>query len=415
MDEKEVLDQRVDLIENEKQEIIAVYYLWDGVNIGLAALAAYREAARRGVKVKLMIDGLSVLNTQNLPEKVKKLLEAVMPSASVSRAIFNELKRNKVEVKVFNPFDFNKTNHYFSIDLLSREHEKISYFKSQNTTILGDRNWQAINFRMNPKNAGKSYKSVEIMVESERANQAVATHLNEMWSNSEMLRYAKTENVSRKEVDAVSKQMDKLLLSLKTSKHRAESTAKLIDVRSVRFVHDVIDKKREVKGMERDIIELIGRAREEITIVSPYFSWTKKVEAALDKAIHHHGVKIKIYVPRVSSTDAPASSAAFELQARRLAETPGYELYLHSGEDMLHGKVMRIDKHLSLISSHNMDLISEFLNYESGFVVDSREFARQTDIFIKEVHDESEPYKRQKLTAGQKFSGWLIKYLSENW
>ncbi|MCM0606419.1 MAG: phosphatidylserine/phosphatidylglycerophosphate/cardiolipin synthase family protein [Xanthomonadaceae bacterium] len=415
LDEKEVLDKRIKLIEQETQEITAVYYLWDGVDIGLAALAAYRAAALRGVKVRIMFDGLSVLDTGKLPEKLKEALEAIIPSASVTRAIFNSLKKNCVEAKVFNPLDFNKLNHYVTLGLFSREHEKITYFKSQNTVLLGDRNWQAINFRMNAKYAGHSYRSVEVLVKSEKAANAVAAHLNNMWDHSEKVRFAKTEGISEQEEEAVSQKMDQLLESLKTSPARVESCAEPISVRSVRFIHDIMDKKREESGMERDLIALIKRARHNITIISPYFSWTKRVEAALNDAIRYHSVRVKIYVPTLSTTDAPLSSAVFELQARRLSQYPGYDLYLHSGQDMLHGKVIKIDDHISVISSHNLDFVSEFINYESGFVIDSIPFGRQTDQFIKQVDSESKPYQKQELSWGNKLAGQIAKWFIEHW
>ena len=416
LDEDEVLKTRIDLIEKEREEIIAIYYLWDGVKLGSAALAAYRRAAKRGVKVRLIIDGLSALDSSFIPKSMRKWTDAVMPSASLSQAIFNSLQNEGVEVKIFNPIDLKKITSLFSIGLLSREHEKISYFKSQNTVLLGDRNWQAINFRMNTKQKNKSYRSIEVKVESEPASQAVRTHLDTMWYNSELLSFGPLgKTATQKDVEWESKKMDRLLDTLTQSKKMIQSFARMIKVKSVRFVHDVMDKKRKVEGMEKDILDLIKNAKRTVTIVSPYFSWTKKFKKALDEAIKERNIKVKIYVPALDATDAIAASAAFELQARRMSENPGYEIFLHKSKDMLHGKVVRIDEDLSLITSHNLDLISEFLNYESGFIIDSREFNEQVDQFIKKVHEESRPYDRQKLTFTQKCSGLLLKVVTENW
>ena len=88
-----------------EKEFAPVFVLEDLVNLG-----------RYQLYLKLMIDGLSVLDSKLLPKSVRDWLEAVMPSDSVSREIFNALKKDGVEVKVFNPFDLGMIKNIFSVN-----------------------------------------------------------------------------------------------------------------------------------------------------------------------------------------------------------------------------------------------------------------------------------------------------------
>jgi phosphatidylserine/phosphatidylglycerophosphate/cardiolipin synthase-like enzyme len=185
-------------------------------------------------------------------------------------------------------------------------------------------------------------------------------------------------------------------------------------VEKTNFFHD--DIKNDEFNTSDAIIPEILKTEDTLTIVSPYFAWVKKYKRAFDELIKKRPlVKIKIIVPAIDKTDSPASSAAFEMQARRMSQIPNYELRLHQGPDLLHAKMILRDNKVLGVMSDNMDFFSTFVNYESGFFFDSPELASQAKDYIKVIEAETKPWSRQKLTTGQYCGGLLVKTLSENW
>lgn len=109
------------------------------------------------------------------------------------------------------------------------------------------------------------------------------------------------------------------------------------------------------------ILLLVQEAKEEITIITPYFIPDEVLYRSLMLKLHS-GRKVTIIVPRRSNhpiTDFARSHYLRELQgagAEVLTYLPG----------MLHAKVILIDRKVVMFGSVNIDLRSLFVNYEIG-------------------------------------------------
>jgi phosphatidylserine/phosphatidylglycerophosphate/cardiolipin synthase-like enzyme len=103
LDDKEALRSRWIMIENAKCEILIEYYTVASDRISIAGLALLIEAANRGIKVKILLDGLT--------HQIKNSLAAA--------TVYNPRARQNIEIRLFNPISL------FSPDSwLARLHDK---------------------------------------------------------------------------------------------------------------------------------------------------------------------------------------------------------------------------------------------------------------------------------------------------
>jgi putative cardiolipin synthase len=145
------------------------------------------------------------------------------------------------------------------------------------------------------------------------------------------------------------------------------------------------------------LLTLFGRARSDLTIVSPYFVPGKDMKAAL-AAARDRGVRIRVLTNSLASNDAAAAHAGYarhrkellamgielyEMRSERPAPNAGLGSSGSSGStvggssrSMLHSKVLTLDGRLVVIGSMNLDLRSQLQNTEIALLVRSDELAR---------------------------------------
>lgn len=104
IDNHEALRARVVMIEQANCEILIEYYTVASDRISIAGLALLIEAANRGVKVKVLLDGIT--------HRVK--------TALVAATLFHPRARQNIEIRVFNPFVL-----LFPRTWLARLHDKV--------------------------------------------------------------------------------------------------------------------------------------------------------------------------------------------------------------------------------------------------------------------------------------------------
>jgi putative cardiolipin synthase len=144
---------------------------------------------------------------------------------------------------------------------------------------------------------------------------------------------------------------------------------------------------------------LVEGARREVILVSPYFIPSEIVIRHLG-ALAARGVKVRILTNSLASTDAPVVHAAYARARPRLLAA-GVELYEMRPDRSeasarrvgsaasLHAKAVVIDREHALVGSMNLDPRSRLHNTEVGVLVESRELARSIGGFFEEaVHPE---------------------------
>jgi phosphatidylserine/phosphatidylglycerophosphate/cardiolipin synthase-like enzyme len=425
-DHEQVATARYFLMGNETEEIICTYYIWEGDRIGGAALSMLREAARRGRRVRIIFDGFSTIQFQSAPDIVKKSLAAFTPGYPISHEMIKALMDDGVEVKIFNPVRTGNLRRLLPPNFNTRSHNKLTYLKSQRAVLLGDRNWQGVNFRM-IKGSEKNYRSVEAVYQGPAAED-VGAYLNDLWDNKEWVMEPRLrENLDQKMVEFERSRLSKFY-SLVEKKMRAftpnlirsemnpvslTSIVEMNEVNQIQFLADPVGRKRLDPGMEVDLYRLLNSAKQKITIVSPYIVFTKNFKELIRRKAVQEGVEVTVLTPGIETTDSPISSLALSAQAKELMSW-GVKIFQHQGPDFLHAKMVLVDGDQTLITAHNLDLFSEYFNYESGVLVTDASYHEKVASFVKDlIEKESLPFKAPSAGPMMRCMGWLMKLVSE--
>lgn len=142
------------------------------------------------------------------------------------------------------------------------------------------------------------------------------------------------------------------------------------------------------------LLQLIGQARTDLTIISPYFVPGPDMERAF-AAARARGVRVRVLTNSLASNDAPIAHVGYARHREALLAM-GVELYELRSEQaglgsafgssgasatgesrsMLHSKVLVMDGQLLVVGSMNLDLRSQLQNTELALLIRSAELSR---------------------------------------
>lgn len=145
----------------------------------------------------------------------------------------------------------------------------------------------------------------------------------------------------------------------------------LLSRRRTRPVWVLVSPWRTRRGMHREYVRRISRARERVDLANSYFVPDRRMRAALFRAARE-GARVRVLVPGKSDVRAVqfAVEALFETLLRH-----GVEVWTLPGT-MLHAKTAIIDDEFTTVGSYNLDERSFRKNLEVNLAVEDREFAR---------------------------------------
>ncbi len=154
-DPREASQIRIDLIQQAKRSIDAQYYIVGDDYFTYAGLALLRDAARRGCRVRVIIDGRS---------------------NKISPAVHAYLKQEKILIKIYHPMTLRK----FSW-LVRRMHDKGLDIDGKQM-IRGGRNVEGDYFGYAPRN----FVDRDIYVEGKAVADSSA-YFDELWNSDEVV------------------------------------------------------------------------------------------------------------------------------------------------------------------------------------------------------------------------------------
>jgi phosphatidylserine/phosphatidylglycerophosphate/cardiolipin synthase-like enzyme len=148
-----------------------------------------------------------------------------------------------------------------------------------------------------------------------------------------------------------------------------------------------------------DIIRMVRGAKQELTVISPYFVPGER-GVALIRELRERGVKVRVLTNSLATTDSPVVHIGYS-RARPELLKAGVELYelrrqlegeatarigsYGDSEASLHAKALVIDHNTVLVGSMNMDPRSAWLNTEIGLVTQSPQLAGQLERLFDDV------------------------------
>lgn len=398
---------RLLLIEKARFSIDAQYYIWHHDLTGLWLLQALKNAADRGVRVRLLLDdnGIGGLD-----------------------GIISELNQHElIDIRLYNPFvvrrfklinftwDFFRLNH--------RMHNKAMIVDGL-AAIVGGRNIgdEYFNTGLNPH-----YNDLDVLTIGQVTPDIAANF--DLFFNSQL---AMPAQQIIEQVKGNNNLLEQALSPLKQSQQYHTYRQAVIDSELSQAIpnHELITTWSEVSlisdhpkkslGIDRKdvlmvtrLISILESPQSQVDIVTPYFVPAKSVHLLAN--LTARGVKVRILTNSFEANDVipvhagyakyrkpllQAGVKLFELKTNHAIEENKADLgFMGSSGASLHAKTFAVDGRLVFIGSFNFDPRSARLNTEMGVVIDDPRLARDIHRhFQEDLHRQA--YRLQLDDAG---------------
>lgn len=420
------MDARLTLVRRAQKTLDIQYYLLQNDVTGHTLLRAVRDAAMRGVRVRLLVDDLYTADSDRM------LLQfAAYPN---------------VEVRLFNPFpsgrafaftrwtfalaDFARVNH--------RMHNKMLIADGA-FAIAGGRNI-ADEYFFSSK--GGNFVDFDLLILGAAVAQ-MATIFDAYW-NSPRIYPLHALETSREPPQALRDAFEQLTADAITayptppadkadllgfapfSADIVRPPLKMMTGHIEVFADDPekVSGRAEKGGDATTVTTRVGlamsQAKAEVVVGSPYFI---PGQIGMDgmKAARANGVKIDVMTNSLASNDEPFASAAYgryrvpmlqmgvnvyETDSSQLKNDDIIGGALGASIGRSHSKLIIIDRRVTFVGSMNMDFRSSRVNTELGMLVDSPELAEAVLALAARVRGGS---YRLRLDASARHVQWVAR------
>jgi cardiolipin synthase len=313
----------------------------DAVAQTLALLLA--EAARRGVQVRVVVDGFG--------------------SKATLLTLREWLVGAGVELAVFRPID--RWWSYFQPGQARRLHQKLCVVDGQVAFVGG------INLIADRNDLHHGWSDAPRLDFAARLRgTAVAEVVQAIWTRATLGRVWRDELASLVRSAAPMARARRLATRLRIVRPRRTAPPKPQPPVNLAFV--VRDNLRQRRSIERVYMEAIQHAKHRIDLVTPYFYPDRHFRVALAKAAER-GVKVRLLLQGKIDYRI-AGVAARVLYDELLAK--GVQIFEYTPA-YLHAKIAVIDDDWATLGSSNIDPLSLLLNLEANVVVCDAPFAQR--------------------------------------
>ena len=362
-DEREALQCRIDQMQQAQSEILLSTFIIKNDVIGRTMLQLLIEAAKRGVKVKMIIDDLG----NRLPAD-----------------LLSYMAEQGVENRVFN---IKRLAHFRT--MVDRMHGKMLIVDNQQF-IIGGRNLKEEYYNLD---SVSNFLDREVFVRDTNAVRAAHRHFYDMWDFPKVIGKKRGVLTDEKRAywhQSLEEAPEELQKRLRISLHSNRNwRAGVVSAQGqVQFIHDNFFEKKGKKTVRRArkdhqcteaMLSLICNAQHSIDIENAYFIPTHSWWKALKQA-HKRGVRIRLLTNSGYTSDVPMVQAVYQMKRGRYRRH-GIEVWEFEGRKMVHTKAFVIDSTISLIGSYNIERKSQDFNTEvAAWVNDPRIAAEHTSL-----------------------------------
>ncbi|CAG4917726.1 phospholipase D-like domain-containing protein [Paraburkholderia saeva] len=385
LDDGQLMQSRIALVDRATptEQIRVLTYIFEIDQTGGLLLRHLVKAARRGVPVKLLIDGIGPEPHFSFEDEFIVALHEVAPG---------------IELRIFHPRSD-------LIEISHRMHDKL--FLIGDTAVIGStsiwdasfRNWLSERDLMVSGNAGQDASSLHAMYQ----------HFALFWNSPEAVRpepekfleiaspYRLSQGHARLDParihywrewllappDGAARATDLVATDTPTASDTPDDPAAPpasgadfdpawmpIACDRLRYVHDSPDKRSP--GTLQDMLQAFDTAQHEILIINPYLILVPELREALERK-RREGVHVILVSASLASItqEFPAVGRAYADDLPGLVNA-GIEVREYSDRDnrMMHAKLVLIDSHRYYLGSFNFDSLSARLNTENGLWID---------------------------------------------
>ena len=357
------------------------YYIWQNDITGTMLLAELERAARRGVRVRLLLDDNGIGGLDDLLAALTAL--------------------PNFQVRLFNPFAYRTlkwTNYITDFSRLNHRMHNKSFTVDNQATIIGGRNIGDIYFAATDDIV---FSDLDVMAIGPVVHE-VSTEFDDYWASrlaypiNRIVDAPAADTLTHLHVREAQLESDQAAMAYRRAladdravRHLFNGTAALTWA-PTQMISDSPDKALDqAEGGDRitdALAQVFAHTDDSLDLVSPYLVPTASGTKAL-AAMARRGVKVRVLTNSLGSADSAAVHAGYLKQRKRLLQA-GIELYelsrapgqatghnrggsFGSSGSSLHAKTFAVDGRTLFIGSFNFDQRSANLNTEMGFLIDS--------------------------------------------
>lgn len=368
----------IERIDEALRDVTLETYIFANDDIGRAVSAALTRAAERGVRVRVITDGIGT--DRKLP-------------------LFAQWEEARVEHRIYNP-------HLFGALGFSRTHRKLAviddtYAFCGGVNIVDDFEQEGVHldharwdFALEVKGPVVADVREAFDLQWQRIRLGVKPHT------------PRPPNCEPGDASAPQSMPEPMREATRRSA-RARRRARAGDIHAVdrpcvAFV--ARDNLLNRRAIEKAYLAAIAHAEREVLLANPYFMPGRKLRRALVHAARR-GVRVSLVIGR---KEFVALDYATPFLYRNLLK---YGVRIAEYEKtMLHGKVAVVDSNWATVGSSNLDALSLVLNNEANLVlVNHQEIGALHDAILK-AFDEARAIDEKRYAArplGQRLLNWL--------
>jgi cardiolipin synthase C len=464
----DALLSRIHLIRSATESISIQTLIWANDESGRLFMYELIQAARRGVKVRFLIDQLSSESQIKLTE----FLAYAHPNFSIKlfnpvSGVFNQPKAKSLFLEKLYAlvFKFHRFNH--------RMHNK-TFIVDNLVAITGGRNYQNAYY---DRAFGMNYKDRDILAVGHVVDEMTdsfdvywasrySVALSDLGDARAQLHQGQLSDLSTREgflLNGLFEQVNRDLQQPTLVSERFVET--LRQVEDAFFVADSPRKRDRIllwfggkSKITHRLASIVANAKESIYIQTPYLVLTSPAQSLFKKVRSKYpDIDIRISTNSLAATDSwhvyalsykqkqaylqelkfkiyefmplPGDMASFMPELERLSDrrpaSGGPPLITDRVSDAetgraspylcLHGKSMVVDEKISFVGSYNLDPRSENMNTEAGLFIRDREFAR---LLREHIEKDMSPQNswvvaRKKRPLGLDLPNTLLVWLSD--
>lgn len=412
----EALLARTHLIRSAKESIEIQSIIWANDEAGRLVMYELIQAARRGVRVQVLIDHLA-------------------SEPHVDIAAFLASVHPNLEIKFYNPVTGltgrleaapSFLDKFFALLLKfkrfnQRMHNK-TFIVDGNIGITGGRNYQNAYFDHSP---GMNYKDRDILVIGP-AVRAMQGSFKDYWNFKHSVSLADLEDVKKLHKKEKVKhwgtresfRIDKIFEQINQNADSIDLVSRLfieplLKVKSAYFIADApwkVERQllifNERSLVTQELARLASKATKSMTIQTPYLVLSSPAIALFKKLRKNYPeINIRVSTNSLAATDSWHVYALSYKQKQTYLQTLGFKIFefkpypedlpffapkltqaealasIEKGEQKdypylcLHAKSLVIDDEVAFVGSYNLDPRSENLNTEAGLFIVDRDFA----------------------------------------
>ena len=368
---EDALDWRLKLIAAATDSVSFVTYQFREGESTTRLAEALKEAAERGVKVRIIVDGFNdVLRMEG-----KTFFRAVAAVPGIEMKIYNR-------PSLLTPWNCNARLHdkYFIVDDLAyiiggrNTHDG---FLMENDTGLRNYDREALIYNTAHGATPDPEKPASIY--------GLIDYFNEMWESGTVSDFrdggAKpTDRKIEKEYDRWAEFSDGLPTLPDPDTALSGAT---LSVDRVTILTGETGTKGKDPLIWNELVSLCASASERVVIQTPYILCSKDMYRDLETVVSS-GATVTMLTNSVLNTDNRFAPLDYLYHQDEILDT-GVSILEFDGDYSTHAKTVLIDRDLVVIGSFNVDLRSTYMNTEIVAVIAGEEFQDQTEDCMRPV------------------------------